>query len=96
VAASNLDCVGLAVPDREAMRLLIASDPDTPDLFGRRGERCLYRWQDPSGAPLLVTTEGGTIVDFLPSCPAGPGARLANVRAVNEDVAFADVLDDSG
>jgi len=93
---SNLDCVGLAVPDREAMRRLIGSALDTAELIGRRDERCLYRWQDPSGVRLVVSTKGGTIVDFLPSYAAEPGAWLANVRAVNEDVAVADVLDDGG
>jgi hypothetical protein len=96
LVTSNLDCVGLAVPHREAMRRLIGSALDTAELIGRRDERCLYRWQDLSGARLLVSTEGSTIVDFLPSYAAEPGARLANVRAVNEDVAVADVLDDSG
>src|SRR5689334_20061823 len=66
------------------------------EILGRRGERVLYRWQNPSGIRLVIATEGDTVVDFLPSLAAEPGARLADVRTVNQDVAVADVLDDNG
>jgi hypothetical protein len=93
---SNLECVGLAVPDREAFHQLVSSAMDTAELIGRRGDRLLYRWQDPSGVRLVVSVQDGRIVDFLPSLAAEPGARLIAVRAVNEEVAVADVLDEGG
>ncbi|HTJ32684.1 MAG TPA: hypothetical protein VL738_05590 [Dactylosporangium sp.] len=78
------------------MHELLASALGTAEVIGRRGELVLYRWQDPSGARLVMCTEGAAIVDFLPSFAAEPGARLAGVRAANEDVAVADVVDDGG
>jgi hypothetical protein len=93
---SNLECVGLAVPDREAMVRLVRSALGTAEILGRRDERVLYRWQDPSGVRLILATESNTVVDFLPSLAAEPGARLGDVRTVNPDVAVADVLDDNG
>ena len=93
---SNLECVGLAVPDREAMVRLVRSALGTAEILGRRDERVLYRWQDRSGVRLIIATEGDAVVDFLPSLAAEPGAWLANVRTVNQNVAVADVLDDNG
>jgi hypothetical protein len=94
--SSNLECVGLAVADQEAMQRLVGTALETAELVGARGELRLYRWQDPSGARLVVCTERGNVVDVLPSFAAEPGARLTGVAAVNDDVAVADVLDDSG
>ncbi len=93
---SNLACIGLRVADDEAMRQLIHAAMEGAESIARRGSLTLYRWQDPSGARLLVWTEGGTVVDLLPSYAAEPGARLARVHMVNEDVAVADVVDQDG
>jgi hypothetical protein len=93
---SNLACVGLAVADHDALHPLIDSALRTAELIGRRGACELYRWQDPSGARLVITVEDRTVVGFLPSFASRPGARLVEVRAVNEDVVVADVLDEAG
>jgi hypothetical protein len=93
---SNLACVGLAVADRDALHQLIDSALRASELIGRRGACELYRWQDPSGARLVVAAERRTVVGFLPSFAGRTGARLAEVRVVNEDVVVADVIDETG
>ncbi len=82
--------------DDDALRRLISTALDTAESVGRRDDWVLYRWQDVSGARLLMATEGNRIVDVLPSFAGEPGARLTDVRAVNDDVAVADVIQDDG
>lgn len=94
--ASNLECVGLAVADRGLFGGLVESAVADAQLIGVRGDISVYRWQDPSGARLMIATRGREVVDLLPSFAGAPGARLTDVRAVNDDVAVASVVDDSG
>ncbi|GGM59107.1 hypothetical protein ACFFX1_41715 [Dactylosporangium sucinum] len=93
--ASNLECVGLALDQRDLYDLIEPALPSA-EVLGRRGELIVYRWQDPSGARLTVATRGGAVVDLLPTFAAEPGATLAQVRAANDDVALADVLGSDG
>jgi hypothetical protein len=78
------------------MRQLIGSALETAGQIGSHGACVLYRWQDPSGVRLVIVVEGQQVVGFLPSFAGRPGARLAQVRAVNQDVVAADVLDQAG
>lgn len=94
--ASNLECVGLAVADRGQFGRLVESALAGAELVGVRGGVSVYRWQDLSGARLVIATRGGEVVDLLPSFAGAPGARLADVRAVNDDVAVAAVVDEAG
>jgi hypothetical protein len=94
--ASNFECVGLGEPDQDALGQLVISAMGRAELIARRGDRCLYRWQDPSGVRLLMSTEGDAIVDVLPSLAAEPGASVAEVQLVNDRVAFADIVDADG
>ncbi|MFD2767075.1 hypothetical protein [Micromonospora eburnea] len=93
---SNLDCVGLGVTDRAGMRRLVDIALAGAERLGEADGVSVLRWQDPSGARLVLGVRGDEVVDLLPSYAGTPGARLADVRAVNEDVAVADVLDDGG
>ena len=88
--------MGLAVADNDAFGRLINTAIGEAELIGSRDDWSVYRWQDPSGVRLVMSTRGNVIVDVLPSLAASPAARLADVRMVNEDVAFADVLDADG
>jgi len=53
----------------------------------------LLRWEDPSGARMVLGISNGQVVDFLPSFAAPPRTALAQIRRANQDVALADVLD---
>jgi hypothetical protein len=94
--ASNLECVGLPVADRGQFGKFVESALAGSELVGTVGRVSVYGWQDLSGARLVIATRGREVVDLLPSSAGAPGARLADVRAVNDDVAVASVVDESG
>ncbi|MEU2610282.1 hypothetical protein ABZ570_01640 [Micromonospora sp. NPDC007271] len=93
---SNLACVGLGVADRAGMRQLVSLALASAERLGEADGIAVLRWQDPSGARLVLGVRGDEVVDLLPSYAGTPGARLADVRAVNEDVVVADLVDDEG
>ncbi|MBB5870114.1 hypothetical protein F4553_003493 [Allocatelliglobosispora scoriae] len=94
--ASNLECVGLAVPDREKFAELVESAIAAAEPVGTVDGVSVVRWTDPSGARLMIATVGRKVVDFLPTFAGTPGARLDGLRAANDEVATADVVDGSG
>lgn len=95
--ASNLSCLGLEVLDAPALERLIGQMMETAELIGRIGELAVVRWQDAgSGARCTITTNSGQITGFLPGFSGRPGANLAGLTALGEELAAADVLDDSG
>lgn len=94
--ASNLDCIGLGVHDHAGMDRLVTMAVRGAERLGEVGGVSVLRWQDPSGARLILGMRGNEVIDLLPSYAGTPGARLANVRAVNDDVAVANVLDEDG
>jgi hypothetical protein len=93
--ASNLECVGLAL-DRDGFQRFIDDALRTADVLGRAGDLTVHRWQDPSGARVVVATKGRQLVEFLPCYAGAPGPSLANVHNVNDDVTVADVVDADG
>lgn len=94
--ASNLGCVGLAVDDEAAIdELLRDVDPDARSL-GRVGGVEVRRWEDPSGARLVYGLRHGEVTDFLPSFAAVPGAQLAGIRFVADEVVAAGIVDEEG
>ncbi|MEU0561532.1 hypothetical protein [Dactylosporangium sp. NPDC006015] len=94
--ASNLECVGLGFDDRDDFRPFIADALRTADVLGRDGDLTVHRWQDPSGARIVVATRGRQIVEFLPSYAGTPGPLLADVHNANDEVTIADVVDKDG
>jgi hypothetical protein len=94
--ASNLECVGLAASDNKQLEGLVQSALADAQLMGTAGDVSVYGWQDPSGVRMMIATRERQLVDFLPSYAGVPGARLAGVHAVNDEVAIADVVDESG
>jgi hypothetical protein len=68
---------------------------ETRELGRSRTIRVL-RWQDRSGARLTFQMRGNKAVAFAPSCAGAPGARLANLQRLNDDVWIADVVDEFG
>src|SRR5688572_12872699 len=94
--ASNLACVGLAVSTRDELEVLVAAIRPAAVRFGRIGGIEWLRWDDPSGARLVIGLENGVLVDFLPCFAADATTRLARVQNVNSEVTSADVVDDDG
>jgi hypothetical protein len=94
--ASNMECIGLDVADEEALdRLLDRVLPDAVEL-GRWGGVQVLRWEDPSGARLVLGLRRRELVEFLPSFAGAPGIRLRRLRPAGDLVAVGDVVDDEG
>lgn len=92
--ASNLACVGLDVADEEAFAALVESViPEAETLGSRRGSTVL-RWEDRSGARLVVTRRRNEIVSVLPSFAGTPGARISNVEPIGDELVSIDVVED--
>ncbi len=95
--ASNLSCVGLAVDDNRALGSLVDAVRHQATSLGHADGVEVLRWEDrSSGARLLLGTQAGKLVDLLPSLASGTTTHLARIRAVNEDVATAAVVDEAG
>jgi hypothetical protein len=93
---SNLECVGLGVPDRDGFDHMVRSALRGATQLGTVGRVKVLRWQDSSGVRLVLAVEGSEVVDLLPSYAAEPGANLADLRPANGEVAIAMVMDDNG
>jgi hypothetical protein len=93
---SNMSCVGLRVGEDPAEIGKLLASPSPVEMLGEwRGTR-LARWQDESGARLVISYNYRDGVDFLPSFAAASGARLAQVAQLTDDLATADVVDADG
>ena len=92
---STLGCVGLAVEGQPEFEQLVEASLASAEVIGRNGGVEVRRWQDESGARLIVAMEGRRIVSVLPSFAGEPGP-MVSARVVAPDLSFADVLDDEG
>lgn len=77
--SSDLSCVGLAAASRELAELVSAVLPHAV-LTGHGGGVDVLRWQDPSGARLVLGVRDRQLLDLLPSfagapAPGWPGWR---------------------
>src|SRR5262249_16706855 len=88
--------VGLAVASHDALDELIARVLPLSTRLGERDGLEVRRWQDESGARLTFCLRAGSVVDFLPSVAATPGAILGPITVLNDDVSSALILDDKG
>jgi len=93
---SNLACIGLATADEAALNVLVRAVLPSAVRFGRVADVELYRWEDRSGARLILGVKNGHVVSLLPSFAAEQSTRLADLRRVNADVAIAAVIDEDG
>jgi hypothetical protein len=97
VGSSPLACIGLAVanPDRLSNLLYLTAQRAAPagEFDGIR----VLRWQDPSGAALVLgCEEKGRVVDVIPTFAAAAGGIFADCRLINKPVAVAAVVDEDG
>ncbi len=94
--ASNFDCLGLAVSGPEEYEAVVGRALGNAVPVGQVGDALVVRWQDPSGVRLIASIQDEDVTDLLPSYAGEPGARLADVRMLNDEVATAAVVDEAG
>ena len=94
--ASNLACVGLAVADVDELQSLVSRVVLFAERIGKVDGIDVMRWEDPSGARLVLGLSRDDVPDLLPSFSARPSARLAAIEYVSPEVANAAVVDDEG
>jgi hypothetical protein len=93
---SALACVGLAVRDEAELSSLVTGAYQAVREAGVFGGVHVGRWQDDSGAVLILGWRCGELVDFVPAYAAASGGLLSGCRLINESVAFAKVVDAHG
>lgn len=91
---SNLECLGLGVADHAELERLLGVAVPAARPLGEIDGISVVRWEDSSGARLVMSVQGEQVLDLLPSYAGIPGARLANIRVANDEVALADVMDE--
>ena len=94
--ASNLACVGLASASSEELSAVVAKMLPRSISLGKQRGLEVRRWEDSSGARMVLGIRDGSIVEFLPSLASKPGARLARIAALSDEVSTAAVVDEAG
>jgi hypothetical protein len=94
--ASNLSCVGLGVRDADELSSLVDRVLPRAVELGRVGGLRVLRWEDPSGARLVLGVTGTDVPDLLPSFAGVPRTQLQGLKLVSDEVAIAAIVDDDG
>ena len=93
---SALACVGLAVSDETELGWLVTSAHRAVRETGVFGGVHVGRWQDDSGAALILGWRSGELLDFIPAYAAASGGLLSDCHLINDSVASAAVVDTDG
>jgi hypothetical protein len=96
LVSSNLACIGLAVADSRELDHLVEQASATARSAGTFDGVRVMRWQDPSGAALVLGWRAGQVADLLPTYASTAGGTVANCILVNESVAAAALVDADG
>ncbi len=92
--ASNLDCLGLGVDSPEAFADLVERIGPQAALVGAGPDGIeLLRWEDPSGARLLLTRGKRGITRVTPSYAGERVVQLGDIHRESDEAAVADVLE---
>jgi hypothetical protein len=94
--SSNLACVGLAVADSGELGRLVERASAIAQSVGTFDGVRVMRWQDPSGAALVLGWRDREFVDLLPTYASTVGGKFAGCRLINESVASAALVDADG
>jgi len=94
--SSNLGCVGLDVADSGELGRLIDRAYATAQLVGTYDGVSVVRFQDPSGAALVLGVRAGELLDLVPTYASTAGGQLADCQLINDSVASAAVVDANG
>ena len=93
---SALACVGLAVSDETELDWLVTSAHRAVRETGVFGSVHVGRWQDDSGAVLILGWRSGELLDFIPAYAAANGGLLSDCHLIDNSVASAAVVDTDG
>ena len=93
---SALACVGLEVSDETGLDWLVTSAHRAVREIGVFNGVHVGRWQDGSGAALILGWRSGELLDFIPAYTAARGGLLSDCHLINESVAAAAVVDAGG
>ena len=89
--ASNLACIGLAVSDTaELAHLLNTVWPSVREIGAYDGVH-VGRWQDDSGAALILGWRPDRFLEALPTYAATRGGLLSDCELINEPFTIASV-----
>jgi hypothetical protein len=94
--ASNLSCIGFAADGAAPIEDLLRTVLPASEPVGRQDGVDVFRWEDASGARLVISLRDGEVLDLLPSFAGRPGVRIADCHPLNADVAGAQVVDEDG
>jgi hypothetical protein len=94
--SSALARVGLSVSDEAELGWLVTSAHRAVRETGVFDGVHAGRWQDDSGASLILGWRSGELLDFIPAYTATSGGRLADCHLINESVAAAAVVGADG
>jgi hypothetical protein len=94
--ASHLGCIGLGTgSEQEFERLVAQATKEAQQQEVVRGVR-VRRWEDGSGAAVVLGWRGGQLISFVPAFAATSEVRLANCHPVREPVVVSDVQERDG
>ncbi len=94
--ATHLGCIGLGSGgEQEFERLVAQATKEAQQQAVVRGVR-VRRWEDGSGAAVVLGWRGGQLISFMPAFAATSEVRLVNCHPVREPVVVADVQDRDG
>jgi hypothetical protein len=94
--ASHLACIGLGTgEDRDFQRLVAEASKAAEQQEVVHSVR-MRRWQDGSGAALVLGWRGGQLISFVPAFASTSEVRLANCHPAREPVCVADVQQPDG
>jgi len=94
--ASNLACIGLAVSDQAELAQLINTVFRSVHEVGVYDGVHVGRWQDDSGAALILGWRADRLLDVIPAYAATCGGLLSDCHLINEEIASAAVVDPDG
>lgn len=91
-----MSCVGLRIQGRDELAQLLTNVVPRSLSLGVVDGIDVRRWEDPSGARLILDLQDGKLISLLPSFAAPAGALVAGLRPLSDEVAVADVVDTDG
>ncbi|MGN6325045.1 hypothetical protein [Pseudolysinimonas sp.] len=94
--ASNFSCIGLPIGDEQELLSTVRQMKSLAHPMGHVEGVDVFRWEDSSGARVIMGFRGDELEDLLPSFAGDPGIRLSNCRPLNADVVAATVVDSDG
>jgi hypothetical protein len=94
--SSALACIGLEVSDEAEFSWLLKSACTAIREIGTFDGVHVGRWQDDSGAALILGLHDGELVDFSITYNGASGGLFAGCRLLHESIVFAKVVDVDG